>query len=80
MLRRWEAGEDAAEAGVEDAGASAEVAEEEASEEAGEVEVSTEEAGVVASEGEGEAEVSEEGVEDKLIVASFTDFLFFSRS
>ena len=71
VLRKWEAGEDAAEAGVVVVVASAEVAEEEASEEEGEAEVSTEGAGEVASEGEGEAEVSEEGVEDKFTCCLF---------
>ena len=71
VLRKWEAGEDAAEAGVVVVVASAEVAEEEASEEEGEAEVSTEGAGEVASEGEGEAEVLEEGVEDKFTCCLF---------
>ena len=64
--RRLEAEEDAAEAGVEVAEVSVEVEEVEALEVAGVVVGSTEEAEEEASEGGGVAEVSEEGVEDKL--------------
>ena len=64
--RRLEAEEDAAEAGVEVAEVSVEVEEVEALEVAGVAVGSTEEAVEEVSEGGGVAEVSEEGVEDKL--------------